>query len=148
MEPLLELKLDYLELMTIAAALGLLIEQDKKSKIKFAQANMPDLATPRINSAEKILEQVRAEKEWYIKTKGIKPPVDVVLFCPNCGIQHIDKSEPDKCETCGGGRTNCICEFFTEWLNPPHAKHRCKACNHVWKPFDYPTNGVFETNEK
>jgi hypothetical protein len=76
---------------------------------------------------------------------------DAVLFCPECGTQHIDKAKPDVCESCGHhqkhhfsvcNRPDCKCGDFTAWLNPPHKKHRCAVCNHVWKPFDYPTNGV------
>lgn len=65
MEPKLELEIDYLELMTIAAALGLLIEQDTKHAKNFNKAGMTDLATPRIKAAENIIEKLRALKEWY-----------------------------------------------------------------------------------
>jgi hypothetical protein len=71
MEPLLELNLDYMELMTVAAALGLLIEQDTKHAKNFKKAGMPDLATPRIKAAEKILEQLRNEQGRYKSMKGI-----------------------------------------------------------------------------
>ena len=97
-------------------------------------------------------------------------PVDLELFCPQCGEQHIDKAEPDVCQdcghedahhfnagernVCGGGEwdgdihsdTGCKCDGFIAWLNPPHKSHRCHSCNHVWRPFDYPTNGVLKTN--
>lgn len=91
-------------------------------------------------------------------------PLDVILFCPKCKAQHIDKAEPDKCESCGhpesehfghksddpddigcyacGGITQNGCQYFVAWLNPPHKKHRCHECNHVWKPAMIQTNGV------
>jgi HPt (histidine-containing phosphotransfer) domain-containing protein len=87
-------------------------------------------------------------------------PVDMLLFCPHCGEQHVDEAKPDVCEACGheskwhfegdnlpSGRTGCAhpeCtyETFTAWLNPPHKSHRCTSCNHVWRPADVPTNGV------
>lgn len=50
-------------------------------------------------------------------------PVDMLLFCPNCGEQHIDERTPD-------------------WTNPPHRSHLCQFCEHVWRPADVPTNGV------
>lgn len=52
-------------------------------------------------------------------------PVDLLLFCPNCGEQHIDAPQPEK-----------------SWDNPPHRSHECQFCRHVWRPADVPTNGV------
>ncbi len=74
--------------------------------------------------------------------KLIENPIDMLLFCPNCGEQHVDEAKPDECETCGRSETACICETFTAWLNPSHKSHRCGRCNHVFRPADVPTNGV------
>lgn len=52
-------------------------------------------------------------------------PVDMVLFCPECGTQHVDAPEPEK-----------------DWDNPPHRSHLCAWCKCVWRPADIPTNGV------
>jgi len=52
-------------------------------------------------------------------------PIDLVLFCPACGTQHVDGPAPDK-----------------GWTNPSHRSHLCHACGHVWRPADVPTNGV------
>lgn len=94
-----------------------------------------------LDNAEKICELFNAQLK----------PADVILFCPNCNAQHIDKAEPDNCQNCGENRYHHYaptneCKDFTEWLNPPHKSHRCHSCNHVWKPFDYATNGVLETS--
>lgn len=56
-------------------------------------------------------------------------PIDMIIYCPRCGGQHID--EPD-----GGG------------TNPPHRSHLCHECGCVWRPADVPTNGVFEIRTK
>ncbi|HEX8564103.1 MAG TPA: hypothetical protein VF648_00445 [Pyrinomonadaceae bacterium] len=89
-------------------------------------------------------------------------PIDILLFCPRCNEQHIDEASPEICELCGHGKSDhfnagernvcgggldgdendCKCDGFVAWLNPPHKSHRCKFCNHVWRPSDYPTNGV------
>jgi hypothetical protein len=89
-------------------------------------------------------------------------PIDVVLFCPRCKTQHIDKAEPDVCMLCGedfqmhdhdraGALSTCrreviegsdFREIFKPWVNPPHKSHRCSNCNIVWRPADVPTNGV------
>lgn len=52
-------------------------------------------------------------------------PVDMVLYCPECFEQHIDRPQPEK-----------------GWDNPPHRSHECQICEHVWRPADIPTNGV------
>lgn len=71
-------------------------------------------------------------------------PINMLLFCPQCGEQHIDEAKPHVCETCGKSESECICVTFEAWLNPPHKSHRCNnpACNHVWRPADVATNGV------
>jgi hypothetical protein len=53
-------------------------------------------------------------------------PVDMILHCPSCGLQHIDA--PDD-RTIG-------------WVNSPHRSHLCHGCGHIWRPADVPTNGV------
>jgi len=52
--------------------------------------------------------------------------VPMLLFCPECGLQHID--EPD--------------ERTPEWDNPPHRSHLCHGCGCIWRPADIPTEGV------
>lgn len=58
-------------------------------------------------------------------------PVDMLLYCPECFEQHIDKPQPDK-----------------NWDNPPHRSHECQVCDHVWRPADVPTNGVTSIKTK
>jgi rubrerythrin len=84
------------------------------------------------------------EQEWIPVEIGEKPE-DAILFCPNCKTQHIDKAEPDVCELCGidvDAHDATGCDEFKAWLNPPHKKHRCHECNHVWRAANVPTNGV------
>lgn len=52
-------------------------------------------------------------------------PIDIVLFCPACALQHVDAPEPG-----------------SDWTNPPHKSHLCHGCGTVWRPADVPTNGV------
>ncbi|MCA8242884.1 hypothetical protein [Burkholderia sp. AU32262] len=77
-------------------------------------------------------------------------PIDMLLFCPKCGVQHVDAPEPftpagrcecagpDECETCESNRA----AFEESWQNPPHRSHLCHACGTIWRPADVPTNGV------
>ncbi len=52
-------------------------------------------------------------------------PVAMILFCPSCGMQHIDAPDLEK-----------------GWDNPPHRSHLCGGCGHIWRPADVPTVGV------
>lgn len=56
----------------------------------------------------------------------VETPIDMILYCPGCGLQHVDA--PDR-------RT-------PDWENPPHKSHLCHGCGHIWRPADVPTNGV------
>jgi hypothetical protein len=82
-------------------------------------------------------------------------PLDVVLHCPKCGKQHIDKdnSEEVRIEAAERGFTHGSrdWEVFVEereWTNPPHRSHFCHYCGHVWRPADVPTNGVATTKTR
>ena len=59
--------------------------------------------------------------------------IDIVLFCPACGLQHIDAPE----RSLGPGNTERI-----DWDNPPHRSHLCSGCGHKWRPSDVHTNGA------
>lgn len=52
-------------------------------------------------------------------------PLDMVIRCPHCGTQHIDKAEPE-----------------SGWDNPPHTSHLCHNCGAIWRDASVPTNGV------
>lgn len=65
-------------------------------------------------------------------------PIDMVLHCPNCGLQHIDA--PDEPGSAMAG--------LPVWTNPPHRSHKCHGCGHIWRPADVPTNGVSAVKTK
>jgi len=71
--------------------------------------------------------------------------VDMLLYCPNCGMQHVDKPEPPSQYAGMDGTPN-------EWTNPPHRSHLCReddgGCGHIWRPSDVHTNGVLRINSK
>lgn len=64
-------------------------------------------------------------------------PIDMVLHCPKCGLQHIDAPEPGNWSFEVGGK-----QQRQTWDNPPHKSHLCHGCGHIWRPADVPTNGV------
>ncbi|WP_238400610.1 hypothetical protein [Burkholderia thailandensis] len=66
---------------------------------------------------------------------GQSKPLDMLLFCPKCGVQHIDHAEPAVEHEHGAVE-------FGAWDNPPHRSHLCHACGTIWRPADVPTNGV------
>lgn len=67
------------------------------------------------------------------------PPIDMVLHCPKCHMQHIDAPEPHMRAAPDGG---LILSGDPSWNNPPHRSHLCHGCRHIWRPADVPTNGV------
>jgi hypothetical protein len=127
-----------------------------------------DAADLLLSFAESELATLRAERDRLKQLVDAATPIDAILFCPECKFQHVDKAEPDKCESCGHSRANhytgepaedphdegtaCAdcdldgrfekCISYKAWLNPPHKKHRCHNCNLVWKAANVPTNGV------
>jgi hypothetical protein len=52
-------------------------------------------------------------------------PIPMILFCPACGLQHIDLPKPE-----------------IGWANPPHRSHECQGCKFTFRPADIPTAGV------
>ena len=68
-------------------------------------------------------------------------PVDMILFCPACGRQHIDGPE-------GEGPDGATTARLGAWTNPPHRSHLCHYCGHIWRPADIATNGVAEIRTK
>lgn len=64
-------------------------------------------------------------------------PIDMVLHCPKCGMQHIDAPEDEIDMQCNTNRVPGL-----QWDNRPHRSHLCHGCGHIWRPADVPTNGV------
>lgn len=93
-----------------------------------------------------------------IRENGTPTPIDMVLHCPKCHTQHIDKdnSEELRIEAAElgvdreGDRAYSDWLEEREWLNPPHKTHQCqnKACGHEWRPANVPTNGVHDITPK
>ncbi len=73
-------------------------------------------------------------------------PIDMVLFCPKCGLQHIDAPDPGANvsheELRRHGAMSMGPGDVVGWTNPPHRSHLCHGCGHIWRPADVPTNGV------
>jgi hypothetical protein len=78
-------------------------------------------------------------------------PIKMVLFCPACGTQHIDRDQPEWMETYYSG-AELVCIKHPAWSNKPHKSHLClkldDGCGHVWRPADVPTEGVTEIATK
>lgn len=68
-------------------------------------------------------------------------PIDMVLHCPACGMQHIDEPEEERSEDICEG-PDVVDTIIVGWDNPPHRSHLCHGCGHIWRPADVPTNGV------
>lgn len=85
-------------------------------------------------------------------------PIDMVLYCPRCCVQHVDAAlveTPDFDSMPDAPILGLIApeDLVTRnkqydawkaanWTNPPHRSHLCHSCGFVWRPADVPTNGV------
>lgn len=75
------------------------------------------------------------------------PPIDMILFCPRCGTQHVDTPETERHYR--ARLSNAMpAELAPRWMNPPHRSHLCHQCHAVWRPADVPTNGVARINTR
>ena len=82
--------------------------------------------------------------------------IDMVLHCPKCGMQHIDKDNYEELRIEAaelgvdreGDRELERWIEEREWPNPPHRSHLCASCKHIWRPADVCTNGVLAVKTK
>jgi hypothetical protein len=65
-------------------------------------------------------------------------PIPMVLYCPACGVQHIDAPEWTVERRPGPGDR----AIHAAWTNPPHRSHLCGSCGCIWRPADVATTGV------
>lgn len=56
-------------------------------------------------------------------TPGTGAPIPMLLWCPSCHTQHIDRGK---------------------WRTRPHARHLCNGCGVEWTPCRLATVGVKE----
>jgi hypothetical protein len=85
-----------------------------------------------VNNLEMFARANRFTEFVRIYEPGTDPqPVDLLLYCPNCGRQHVDQPQPEK-----------------DWSNPSHRSHECQHCFWKWRPADVPTNGIAELQTK
>ena len=52
-------------------------------------------------------------------------PLPMLIYCPRCGVQHVDDAQPERA-----------------WTNPPHRSHECQGCGLIFRPADFATTGV------
>jgi len=81
------------------------------------------------------------QQPLYATPPAAPEPIDMVLHCPACGLQHIDAPEDERIEPIYEG-PDVADEVVVGWDNPPHRSHLCHGCGHIWRPADVPTNGV------
>jgi hypothetical protein len=81
-----------------------------------------DSARSRVRKLDAELAALRARAEKAEASE--KAPVPMHLKCPVCGAKHIDRDE---------------------WATRPHRTHLCEWCRHEWRPCEYATVGVLQT---
>ncbi len=69
-------------------------------------------------------------------------PIDMMLHCPKCGMQHVDGPEGQFYPGHTAEESVEVNKHYGLWTNPPHKSHLCHGCEHIWRPADVPTNGV------
>lgn len=108
--------------------------------IAHARQDIPALLShARALEAEKAA--LEAERERFrALVKILEEPIPMLLFCPQCGMQHIDQIETTLVWT--GGAVKEPSHEETTWDNPPHRSHLCAGCGHIWRPCDRATTGV------
>ncbi|WP_322055670.1 Lar family restriction alleviation protein [Burkholderia cenocepacia] len=114
-----------------------------------------------ITGLGRMTDELRAELEWCAAEGNCGPrtraaihrvlaahpgqpePIDMLLFCPKCGVQHVDapETEPGRLISSGPNAGRAVAPKTT-WSNPPHRSHLCAKCGCIWRPADVPTNGV------
>lgn len=75
-------------------------------------------------------------------------PVDMILYCPHCGEQHIDAPEFKSDRRDAHPSPTGEDDPALSWANPPHRSHLCHGCGTIWRPSDVPTNGVHSLKTK
>ena len=70
------------------------------------------------------------------------PPIDVILHCPACGMQHIDRPGDHRYYNDTPEAKAAREQIGIDWPNKQHRSHLCHGCGHIWRPADVPTNGV------
>jgi hypothetical protein len=104
---------------------------------------IPTIKLPNGHYSNEFVELVMAEnKRLHVLAPPVQP-VDMILHCPACGLQHIDAPEGYRARQ---ERWASGADDSPAWLNPPHRSHLCReedgGCGHTWRPADVPTNGV------
>lgn len=112
----------------------------------------PMLGTKRCDTCHELEGRIQMSPDLARRIlAGLNPkPLDMILHCPACGMQHIDKdnSQDLRIEAAERGidrEGDRECDRWIEereWTNPPHRSHLCAGCGHIWRPADVPTNGV------
>jgi hypothetical protein len=93
-------------------------------------------------------------------------PIDMLIFCPNCHKQHIDRPDPeieeleslrrefelsslgDRPQSMAAAKLSRLFELESAnlWSNPVHKSHTCReddgGCGTIFRIADVPTNGV------
>lgn len=91
-----------------------------------------------------VLLTVEQAMSWIDATCALRAaqPIDMILYCPNCGAQHVDKPEGQFYPGHTAEESAAVNKDHGLWDNPPHRSHLCHACGCIWRPADVPTNGV------
>lgn len=104
----------------------------------------PAAATPEPDTCRKRPRCGRADPCAWLEKQATPEPIPMVLHCPKCGMQHVDK--PNTLEKIVHRQSGTVVDEL--WSNPPHRSHLCHGCGTIWRPADVPTTGVKSISTK
>lgn len=115
--------------------------RERYDKVIATRERIRDLER-RVKEQSALIEHLQSNQQKD-HTGRVEPrPIDMVLHCPNCGAQHIDKPEGQFYPGMTADESAAQNDAYDLWTNPPHRSHLCHSCGHIWRPADVPTNGV------
>ena len=121
------------------------MNQEEAEMIKDSLRHQVSMS-PTVTAALELIAQLEA------RVQQLEAPIEMLLFCPKCGMQHVDRAV-SHLRHCKIGQliprkaaalpiSTRICPECSVWLNPPHATHICQHCSLEWRPSNHLTTGV------
>lgn len=141
---------DHLESLTCP----ILIQPEELIKLSHKGAGACCHAPEKMHCVDLDCIQTECLNLHHVYHEGFELPIPMVIFCPNCHTQHIDKAEEQcpefygthQCELAKGHssvyHSAAPLENQKRWTNPPHKSHLCHGCGNIFRFANYPTNGV------
>jgi hypothetical protein len=96
------------------------------------------------NAIKRVLsqEKIQPKQAPWRKDSELPIAIPIVIHCPRCGEQHIDRPETDEEYSKRVKAQHGMAPPLFQWDNPPHKTHQCQGCFHEFRPANIHTVGV------